>query len=103
SGFSGGNLLQPKQLSDLYHFDDFARKLFARNADEALREGVEITNPRLDETQIQAVTDAWEALGAQAAILEGSIWGRVYGLGGIYLATNQADPNKPWVPGSEIK
>lgn len=69
--------LQWQELDWLYHGNDLPATIVDRLPTDAMRMGYESGNPELDK-----IAQKWDALDK---FLEGWIWGRLYGLGGLYL------------------
>lgn len=82
-------LLSPTELDWLYHGSDLAGRIVDQPVTDAMRQGVYTGDPDLD-----AAAGRWEALEKFA---DAWIWGRLYGLGALYLGVSdkhgaQAEP-----------
>jgi phage-related protein (TIGR01555 family) len=93
---AGGTWLDDETLAALYHHDDIARTIVSIFPEEALRQGLGVTDPCAAKTL--------EDLGARKAIEEAATWGRLYGGGVIVMGTDDPYPaREPMPPGARVK
>lgn len=101
-----GGPLPDGLLELLYAEDHFASRIVDAIPEEALRQGFGVmvrptANPSEDEPSegadvASAILDACDAWGAEAKTLEGAIWGRLFGLGALFIGADDGrDPVEP--------
>jgi phage-related protein (TIGR01555 family) len=91
----GQSILDVQELSNLYHFDDMARKIVERLPETALRHGVpsEVAG---DSKTTELLRAEKQRLNADAAFLEAWIWDRNYGGAVIVMGINDGqEADKP--------
>lgn len=94
--------LTEEEAEELYAADPTARRIVDIMPNEATREGIEWEDPE----KSAAVDAELKRLGVWPAMREGSIYGRLYGGGGLLMVDDRTAIDKlwqPWTPGAKLQ
>jgi phage-related protein (TIGR01555 family) len=93
--FQRTSVLNDETLESLFHGDDMAAVAVSALPEESMRQGYRVTIEG-EPDQSTELVDQLQEMEANDKILEGMIWGNLYGGGGIFLGANDGqDPVEP--------
>lgn len=102
--FMGNAHLSEEQLEALYHDDDMAARICEALPEEALRKGYFLNVENDEESDLPSKAREYERrLGFGSALLDGAVWGRVFGGAVVYLGIDDGQAEDKPVNEAAIK